>query len=145
LISTVLSVGSVLGSLGVGMVPHPRRVYLASAAIAFGVGLLATAAATTVPLVSASLLLTGVAAFAFVTMSSTTLQLHAAPEYRGRIMALFSLVYLGTTPIGSPLTGWIVSTSGVRTALLVGAAACLVAGIGAAFVRTPPGAELTEQ
>jgi len=142
LISAALSVGSVLGSLGVGMVPHPRRVYLAAAAVAFGVGLIATAAAGTVLLVSVALVVTGVAAFSFVTMSSTTLQLHAEPQYRGRIMALFGLVYLGTTPLGSPLTGWIISIGGSRAALLTGAAACLVAGIGAWFVRTPPAPEL---
>ena len=71
-------------------------------------------------------------------MSSTTLQLHAEPQYRGRIMALFGPVHLGTTPLGSPLTGWIISIGGSRAALLVGAAACLLAGIGAWFLHTPP-------
>ena len=142
LISAALSVGSVLGSLGVGMVPHPRRIYLAAAAVAFGVGLIATAAAGTVPLVSAALVVTGLAAFSFVTMSSTALQLHAEPQYRGRIMALFGLVYLGATPLGSPLTGWIISIGGSRAALLTGAAACLVAGIGAWFVHAAPAPEL---
>jgi MFS family permease len=141
LISAVLSVGSVVGSLGAGVVGHPRRVYLVGAAVAFGIGLAATAATSSVPVACVTLTLTGAAAFLFVTMSSTTLQLHSTPEYRGRIMALFGLVYLGTTPIGSPLTGWIISTAGTRVALLIAAAACLVAGGGAWLVRTPPGPE----
>jgi MFS family permease len=83
-------------------------------------------------------LLTGLTAFSFVTMASTTLQLHSAPEYRGRIMALWVFVYIGTTPIGSIITGAITSAGGTRAALLTGAAACLVAAGIAALVRTPP-------
>jgi hypothetical protein len=53
-------------------------------------------------------------------------------------MALFVFVYLGTSPIGSALTGWISGAAGPRAALLVGAAACLVAAALGARVRTPP-------
>jgi MFS family permease len=88
LLSTMLSIGSVLGSLGVGLIRHPRRVYLAAGALAFGVCLGLTALAPTVPVACVTLLLTGAAAFSFVTLASTTLQLHSAPAYRGRIMAL---------------------------------------------------------
>ena len=48
-------------------------------------------------------------AFCFVTLASTTLQLHSSAAFRARIMALWVFVYLGTTPIGSVLTGWIIS------------------------------------
>lgn len=100
--------------------------------------MIATAAAPNVPLACAALVLTGVAAFSFVTLTSTTLQLHSSPAYRGRIMALFVFVYLGTTPIGSALTGWITSAASPRVALLVGAAACLVAAAIGSRVHTPP-------
>ena len=53
-------------------------------------------------------------AFFFVTMCSTTLQLHSSAAFRGRVMALWVFVYLGTTPIGSLLTGWITSAGGAR-------------------------------
>lgn len=53
-------------------------------------------------------------------------------------MALWVFVYLGTTPIGSILTGWIISAGGPRVALLVGAGACVAAAVLAAFVHTPP-------
>jgi MFS family permease len=138
LMSTMLSLGSIAGSLGVGLVHHPRRVYLVAAALAFGACLIATAAAPNVPLACAALVLTGAAAFSFVTLSSTTLQLHTSPAYRGRIMALFVFVYLGTTPIGSALTGWITSAASPRAALLVGAGACLVAAAIGSRVHTPP-------
>jgi MFS family permease len=144
LMSTVLSCGAVVGSLGAGLVHHPRRVYLATAAMVFGIGLAGMAAAPNVPTACVALALTGMAAFMFVTLTSTTLQLHATPAYRGRIMALFSFLYLGTTPIGSPLTGWITSSFGARAALLVGAAACLLAGAAAYSVRTPPAPEISQ-
>jgi hypothetical protein len=53
-------------------------------------------------------------------------------------MALWVFVYLGTTPIGSILTGWIIAAGGPRTALLVVSGACLAAAMLAAFVHTPP-------
>ena len=53
-------------------------------------------------------------------------------------MALWVFVYIGTTPIGSIVSGWIISASGPRVALLVGAGACLVVAGVAARVRTPP-------
>jgi MFS family permease len=138
LLSTMLSIGSVCGSLAVGLIRHPRRQYLLATSLAFGLTLAATAAAPTVAVACVTLVATGVAAFAFVTLCSTTLQLHSSAAYRGRIMALWVFVYIGTTPVGTIITGWITSAGGPRTALLVGAAACLVAAGLAAFVRTPP-------
>jgi MFS family permease len=138
LLTTMLSVGAVLGSLAVGLVHHPRRQYLLLAALGFGVTSAATAAAPNVAVACLTLLVTGATAFCFVTLCSTTLQLHSSSAYRGRIMALWVFVYLGTTPIGSILTGWIISAGGPRAALLVGSGACLAAAVLAAFVRTPP-------
>jgi hypothetical protein len=89
---------------------------------------------------------TGAAAFAFVTLGSTTLQLHSSTAYRGRIMALWVFVYVGTTPIGTIITGWIMSLGGPQAALLVGSGACLAAAGVAAFVHTPlhPDTNLTD-
>ena len=141
LLSTMLSVGSVAGSLAVGFIPHPRRKYLMTAALAFGAFLAATAGAPDVAVACLTLLATGAAAFSFVTLCSTTLQLHSSPAYRGRIMALWVYVYIGTTPVGSIITGTIISAAGVRAALLTGAAACLAATAIAARVHTPPHAD----
>jgi predicted MFS family arabinose efflux permease len=138
LLYTTLSVGSVLGSLGVGRIPHPRRQYLMIAALAFGLFLAATAWAPDVTVACLALVATGAAGFSFVTLCSTALQLHSSPAYRGRIMALWVYVYIGTSPVGSIITGAIISAAGVRAALLTGAAACLVAAAIASRVRTPP-------
>ena len=141
LMSTVLSVGSVIGSLAVGLVPHPRRIYLMASSLAFGITLALTAAAPTLGLACAGLAAAGIAGFCFVPLASTALQLHADPEYRGRIMALWVFVYIGTTPIGSIVSGWVCSAAGAPAALLVGAASCLVAAAIAAAIRTPVGSE----
>jgi MFS family permease len=138
LLSTMLSIGSVVGSLGVGLIRHPRRQYLLVASLAFGVCLAATASVPTLALVCVGLVVTGAAAFSFVTLASTALQLHSSPAFRGRIMALWVFVYIGTTPVGTILTGWITAAGGPRAALFVGAGACLVAAGMAALVHTPP-------
>jgi|SoiMethySBSTD1v2_1073268.scaffolds.fasta_scaffold246445_2 MFS family permease len=138
LLTAALSVGSVLGSLLVGRIAHPKRIYLAVASLAFGVAMILTAMTTTVTAAVVALALTGLVAFVFVTLTSTTLQLHSAPPYRARIMALYSFFYLGTTPVGSIVMGWICQQFGGRAALGVGASACLIAA-GLAFrVHTPP-------
>jgi MFS family permease len=138
LLTTMLSIGAVVGSLAVGLLHHPRRRYLLLAAVGFGVTSAATAAAPNVAVACITLAVTGATAFCFVTLCSTTLQLHSSSAYRGRIMALWVFVYLGTTPIGSIVTGWIISAGGPRVALLVGSGACLAAAVLAAFVHTPP-------
>lgn len=138
LLAAALSVGSVIGSLLVGRIAHPKRIYLAVASLMFGVGMIVTAVTTTVATAAVALALTGVAAFSFVTLTSTTLQLHSSPAYRARIMALYGFFYLGTTPLGAMVVGWICQEVGGRAALGVGAITCLIAA-GLAFrVHTPP-------
>jgi MFS family permease len=137
----MLSIGSVAGSLGVGFIRHPRRPYLMVAALAFGVFLAATAGAPDVAVACIALAATGVAAFSFVTLCSTALQLHSSTDYRGRIMALWVYIYLGTTPVGSIITGAITSAAGPRVAQLTGTAAGLVAAAIASRVHTPPHAD----
>ncbi len=78
LLTTMLSVGAVVGSLAVGFVHHPRRPYLLFAALGFGATSAATAAAPNVAVASITLLVMGAAAFCFVTLCSTTLQLHSS-------------------------------------------------------------------
>ena len=120
LLTTMLSIGAVVGSLGVGLVRHPKRQYLLVAALGFGLTSAATTMAPDIALACISLFVMGAAASCFVTLCSTTLQLHSSSAFWGRIMALWVFVYLGTTPIGSILTGWIIAAGGPPTALLVG-------------------------
>jgi MFS family permease len=69
-------------------------------------------------------------------MTNSTLQLETDPQMRGRVMALWAVAFMGTTPIGGPLIGWITSETNARMGLGVGAASCFVAaGIGWLTIR----------
>jgi len=58
---------------------------------------------------------------------NSTLQLAVAPAMRGRVMALYSVVFLGSTPIGAPLVGWLAEVAGPRVGMALGAGAALAA------------------
>jgi MFS family permease len=107
------------------------------AAAAFGVLMLAAAAAPTLPLQIAALVPLGMVTVTFAAGVNSTLQLAVEPAMRGRVMALYSVVFLGSTPIGAPLVGWLAGSLGPRAGLVVGAVAAFVAALGAraAFAR----------
>ena len=72
----------------------------------------------------------------FTSIGNVTLQLNSNPDMQGRVMALWSVAFLGTTPIGGPVIGWIGENAGARWALLVGGSAAIVAaGIGLVATR----------
>jgi MFS family permease len=76
-----------------------------------------------------ALTLLGAAAVTFAATINSSLQLAVEPQMRGRVMALYSVVFLGSTPIGGPLTGWLSQAYDPRVALLLAA----VAGVSAAW------------
>jgi MFS family permease len=69
----------------------------------------------------------GFASVTFLAMANSTLQLNTEPQMRGRVMALWAVAFMGSTPIGGPLIGWITSSAGARVGLGVGAASCFAA------------------
>jgi predicted MFS family arabinose efflux permease len=84
-----------------------------------------------------------VASSAFIATSNSLLQLGATPEMRGRVMALFSVTFLGSTPIGGPLVGWIAERFGPRDALGLAGTVTALAGlvVWATLRRHPAGGE----
>jgi MFS family permease len=80
--------------------------------------------------------LLGLASIAFLTASTAIVQMEAAPEMRGRVLALQAMLFLGSTPIGGPIVGFVSEQFGARYGIGIGAAAALVAGaFGFAFDR----------
>ena len=73
--------------------------------------------------------LAGATGIAFLSATMTALQLHSIPVMRGRVMALYSILFLGSTPIGGPLGGWIAQAFGTRWSIAMGAAAPLASGV----------------
>ena len=74
---------------------------------AMGVSILLAAVAPTLATEVVALFVMGAASFAFIATANTTLQLTSRPEMRGRVMALYAIAFLGSTPVGSPIVGWI--------------------------------------
>jgi MFS family permease len=110
----------------------PRR--LATTALAFGASTALAALAPTTLTEELALLLVGAASVTFLSLANSTLQLEADPEMRGRVMSLWSVSFMGTTPIGGPLVGFVAGAVGARAGLGLGAAAAVAAGTFGLFV-----------
>ena len=102
-----MGAGSVVGALTAGARGRVSPALLVGASAAFGLATVLAAVAPTLPLTVAALALVGAASVTFAAGVNSTLQLEVAPEMRGRVMALYSVVFLGSTPIGGPLAGWV--------------------------------------
>ncbi len=130
----LMSAGAVVGGLFVaGRKRAPTTRTLVGAAVAFGVLILAVAASPVLGVAMAFLPPMGAASIAFVAMANSTLQLRSEPTMRGRVMALYAVAFLGSTPVGAPIIGWVAETAGGRAGLAVGGVAALVAGALAAL------------
>ena len=136
-LAVAMGIGSVAGALATGARGRTGPRLLVSAAAAFGAAELLVAVAPTVELQLAALVPLGAVSVTFAAGVNSALQLAVEPAMRGRVMALYSVVFLGSTPIGAPLVGWIAEVAGPRAGLLLGGAAALAAAAGAhvAFAR----------
>jgi MFS family permease len=124
-----MGVGSVVGALLTGAHGRTDARLIAGAALGFGVLALLAALMPSIALEIPVLALLGAAAVTFAAAINSSLQLAVEPEMRGRVMALYSIVFLGSTPIGGPLAGWLAQAYDPRVALLLAA----VAGLSAAW------------
>ena len=129
ILSSVMAIGSVTGALLAAGRPSPRRGILMSGALVFGVGLALAAIIPNYILFGLVLVMIGVAAQTFTTSANTIMQLSTDPAMRGRVMAIFMAIALGTTPIGAPAIGWVADRFGPRWGLGVGAVAGLLAAL----------------
>ena len=127
--SMVMGLGAVVGGLATAAAGRRPATSLAWTAIAFGVIQLITSAAPTLTLTFIALGLLGATSIRFLALGNATLQLAAAPEMRGRVMALWGVAFLGSTPIGGPIVGWIGEHVGPRFALGLGGFATVAAGV----------------
>jgi len=136
-LTTAMGIGALVGALVASTRREIGPQLLVAAAVAFGGGLLLAAAAPNLTSEAIALALTGAASVTFASSVNSSLQLRVRPNMRGRVMALYSVVFLGSNPIGGPLMGWISSAAGPRAGLLLGASAAIVGGLVArvAFAR----------
>jgi MFS family permease len=126
---SVVSLGAVLGALVAARRRSVSVQSVAVAAIAYG---MAMAAMAVVPNQATAFVVgvgLGATSVAFLTSSTAIMQMEATPEMRGRVLAVQAMLFLGSTPVGGPVLGWIAQTFGARYGIAVGAVAAIGAGI----------------
>jgi MFS family permease len=137
--TAAMGLGAVVGGLytasqGIGSLQR-----LTIAALLFGATVLLTAVAPTLPLALLALVAVGFCSIGFTSLGNATLQLTSSAEMRGRVMALWTVAFLGSTPIGGPVIGAIGEHVGPRWALALGGVAAVVAaGLGTKVFRRQP-------
>ena len=130
LLTSFMAIGTVTAALLVARRGDPTVMLLLQAALVFGIGCALAAVMPSYLLFGLTLILIGVAVQTFTTSTNALLQTTTEPAMRGRVVAMFLAIALGSTPIGAPLVGWIADRFGPRWAMAVAAAA----GIAAALV-----------
>jgi len=128
LLGTFLAVGSLSGALIAASRRRARLRLVVGAVLAFGVATSAAALMPTYWTFAASLVLVGLSSLTLMTAANATVQLSTPPEMRGRVMALYFAVFIGGTPIGAPVIGWVGETFGARWTIAVGGVTALAAG-----------------
>lgn len=127
--TAAMGTGAVAGGLVVAHRNRPSPHLMAVIGLVFGAMILAVALAPTEIVAIVLLVPMGACSIAFIATGNATLQLRSDPSKRGRVMALYAIAFLGSTPIGAPLMGAISSAASPRVALVVGGAATLLAAI----------------
>ena len=130
---SAMGVGAVIGALVNGARGKVTPLLLAGAAVGFGALSLLAAGAPTLALELLVLAPLGAASVTLAASVNSALQLASEPSMRGRVMALYSIVFLGSTPIGGPLTGWLAEAIDPRAALVMAGVAAIAAGLLARF------------
>jgi MFS family permease len=128
-LTSALGLGAVLGALVTASRERVSAWSLLMAAVGFGAVNLVVAASPWLWIALTSMVAVGFANITFNTLARTLLQLGTDPGMHGRVMALHGFVFLGSTPIGGPLLGWMCEAWGPRAGLVVAGATALLAGL----------------
>lgn len=155
LLFSVVSVGALVGALATARRTSIDVRMVGLTSLGFGAALLLMAFAPNTVVAFPLALLVGLASIAFLTASTAIVQIRSDPTMRGRVLALQAMVFLGSTPIGGPILGWVCERFGARYGIALGAAGALGAGAWGVLVTrraaqraalTPAGAlESTEE
>jgi len=149
LLSTALALGAFSGAvLATRRTKRPSALFLLGMAAVFSVAEVLTGLMPGFWLTAALLVPTGLAMLSVTTAANSHVQLGVAPTMRGRVMALYLMCFMGGTPLGAPLVGWLAEVAGPRWGMIGGGLVCLASvallaawtarqrGLGVADVRT---------
>ncbi len=129
LLMGAMGVGAIIGGLYVAHRSRPTPRLLAVLALGFGLSMTLVAFAPTIVLAEVAMVPTGAFSIAFLSSANATLQLNSVEHMRGRVMSLYAMAFLGTTPIGAPLVGLIIAGTDPRIGIFVGAMVTLATGL----------------
>ena len=134
LLGSAMAVGSLTGALLAARRVRIRLRLVVGAALVFGVVEILAGLAPNYLTFMLIVPLLGLSALTMITAANTTMQLATAPGLRGRVMALYLMVFMGGTPLGSPFIGWIGSQFGARWTLIGGGGLTILGVLVAAAV-----------
>ena len=137
-LSTTLAVGAFLGAVAATRRRRrPSALFLISAVAVFSAFEIAAGLMPSFALTAIALVPTGLAMLTVTTATNSSVQLGVAPTMRGRVMALYLVCFMGGTPVGAPIIGWVAGVAGPRWGLVGGGLVCLLsaAAIAALLAR----------
>ena len=129
LIYSVISIGSLAGALWSARRSSVNVRNIIWSVYAFGASMMLLAVTPNVAFTYPIGILVGVSSIAFMTTSTAIVQLRSDPSMRGRVLALQAMVFLGSTPIGGPILGYVCQHFGARSGVMIGGVSAIVAGI----------------
>ena len=136
LLTSVVAAGALVGALAAAARGRPSTGLLVGSASVFGALVVAAALMPTLTSTAVVLVPVGAAGIAFMSTANATLQLHSDPRMRGRVMSVYTVVFLGSTPLGGPLMGWVSQQWGAPVALhLAGGLTLLAAAVAGLSAR----------
>jgi MFS family permease len=133
LLGSVMAIGTLGGALVAARREHPRLRLVIGAAGAFGFFSVLAALMPTYWSFAVVLVFVGLSSLTLMTAANASVQLRTAPEYRGRVMALYMAIFMGGTPIGAPIIGWIGESFGPRWTILAGGLVAIATALAAAI------------
>jgi MFS family permease len=126
---SMMGVGSFVAALVLAGRPQANERRLAVTAAMVGIVTVGCAFAPSATVAFVAMVALGAATIVFLITANSTLQLTSRPEMRGRVMALYGMVFLGSTPIGGPIAGWVGEHVGPRAGLAGGGAIAVATGL----------------
>jgi MFS family permease len=134
LLSTALAVGACVGAvLATRRRTRPSLLFLLLAAMAFGLLEILAGSMPGFGATALMLVLVGLAMLTFTTADNSSVQLGVEATMRGRVMALYLMCFLGGTPVGAPIVGWVANTVGPRWGMIGGGLVCMAMAVGMAL------------
>jgi MFS family permease len=115
LLGTYVAIGSLTGALiSARLERHRRTIFVIKGGVVFSLAIALLSIAPNYLWYSLWLPLVGFSALTMLITANSLIQVNCDPAIRGRVSGIYLLIFMGGTPFGSPLIGWLVEVIGVR-------------------------------